>query len=630
MPFASPRPRHFTRDIVTVATLWLLAVLILGLAYQTRFPLSIRVGGDDLLYSFGYLHGFYPTQTADVGVYRFTDGAGQIDLWATGRQLPLQVSLDLNAWRPDRVGQVVISINNKDARQVANTGWKVHRRVVTDSRLLDSERLLVGLRSDTFVPNQYDPANQVKTPLGVAVESLELTPESASNANTGFPITTPAWGFVALVGLLASGAYLASVALGARRRLASGLAIFIILLFSVIVAFYRISLQAYFVPIAAGAVGLVLTWSMVQAPGRRRLLTILLASCVMLLALVPRLSVFSNLPLDGDEHIYVPAGAHYSEAILSGDWSEIVHFQGNAEHPIFVKLLYGSAMAASRWFDGAWSDLESARAVSVAASMLLVALLTSFNPMGAALLAIHSIEIKYSSEAYLEAIPALTAALAVIAFERSRSDDTPARSDTLPALLRGRRDKRWLYVSAVLLGITAASKYIYAIAGFAIALFLIWEYRRRPVYILLYGLIAFGVFFLADPILWPDPIRRLLASLAFHEQASQSEFVLSYNRPWWWQVTFLSRLAEWNPGIPYFSPDTFTFFAGFLGLVSLARRSKVYLAWFCAALLFLLLWSTKWEQYSLTLITPLSMSAGYGLTDALAWIGGKIRLLSAR
>jgi hypothetical protein len=599
--------RGILKDLFSAAALFVLAALTLSLAYQTRFPLRIGLGGGDVLYEYQYLHGFFPSQTGDNRSYRFTNGDGEITLLALGRQSSTEIALDLNAWRPDRVGQVELSLNGKQIRRIANAGWKIQRISITNPQLLNSDYLSIGIHSDTFVPAQYYRTSGISEALGVAVESLTITPQSRHNENGGIPLTNPAWGFVIAVAILSSSAFLASVTLGSPRRFAVTQSLIILLFFTVLVAFFRISVQAYLIPIAALVTGASLTWNVIKRDKTRDSIIILMLSFLLLLALVPRLGILENAPLDGDEQVYVPVSAHYADALVNGKWSELVDYQVNAEHPVFVKLLYGGAIAVARELALGWSDVTSARSVAVGASGLLVAFLASLNPMAAALLAIHSIQIKYSSEAYLEAVPALTAALSVVLFERSRAGN-----------------KGWMYLSAALLGITAASKYIYAIGGLAVAPVLLWEDRHKPLQILFYGLVAAAFFFLADPILWNDPVRHLVDSFAFHESVSQSGLVQSYNRPWWWEVAFLSGLSQWNPGIPYFSPDTLTFIAGFLGLPSLGKRSRVYLLWFGVALLFLLLWSTKWEQYSLTCITPLALAAGYGITDAMSFIRKRV------
>jgi hypothetical protein len=60
---------------------------------------------------------------------------------------------------------------------------------------------------------------------------------------------------------------------------------------------------------------------------------------------------------------------------------------------------------------------------------------------------------------------------------------------------------------------------------------------------------------------------------------------------------------------------------GLLGLPALAWRSRLYVAWFLVGVVFVSLWEAKWEQYAMVIATPLCLSAGYGVTDLLAWLG---------
>src|SRR6185295_15579914 len=118
-----------------------------------------------------------------------------------------------------------------------------------------------------------------------------------------------------------------------------------------------------------------------------------------------------------------------------------------------------------------------------------VALLVLLNPFAGLFFALHTIQGQFGALTYLEALPAFTSTLAIVAFDRAP-----------------RHGRRWLLLSAVMLGLTAASKYIYLVAGLAILPFLLWRYRRQPLLILLFGIITCGAFLVTNPILWDDPI----------------------------------------------------------------------------------------------------------------------------
>jgi len=97
----------------------------------------------------------------------------------------------------------------------------------------------------------------------------------------------------------------------------------------------------------------------------------------------------------------------------------------------------------------------TARMVSVVLGSLLVLVIALANPLVGLLLAVHTYSIKYTAQVYLEALPFLLSALAVFAYLRSE-----------------RKKKGWLVLSGVLLGLTAGSKYVYALVG--IVIFLDW------------------------------------------------------------------------------------------------------------------------------------------------------------
>jgi hypothetical protein len=81
--------------------------------------------------------------------------------------------------------------------------------------------------------------------------------------------------------------------------------------------------------------------------------------------------------------------------------------------------------------------------------------------------------VKYTSQAYLEAVPGLFALLAVLAFERARRGASGAGQGAPFQLVP-------LALSGALLGLTAAGKYPYGmVAGLAFLPFLLWYARAR-------------------------------------------------------------------------------------------------------------------------------------------------------
>ena len=249
---------------------------------------------------------------------------------------------------------------------------------------------------------------------------------------------------------------------------------------------------------------------------------------------------------------------------------------------------------------------RSLAAVLGAAQAGLIAVV---NPMAGWFLAIQTTEIKFTSMAYLEALPALAIVVSVLAYERFRRT-----ARTL-----------WLCLSAVGLGMAVASKFIYVAGGLTVALFLLWEERKRPRHILTYGVVAVAVFAIASPYFWSDPLGRLQEMVGFHMSSSQRDYVTQLNRPWWYLWPVLATPALIYAPIYEYPPfyvmacDGLIFALGLLGLPSLTRRSPLYRAWFVAGMIFLALWSAKWERSAMIVATPLCMSAGCLVSDVLQW-----------
>jgi sugar lactone lactonase YvrE len=237
------------------------------------------------------------------------------------------------------------------------------------------------------------------------------------------------------------------------------------------------------------------------------------------------------------------------------------------------------------------------RVITVVFGTLQVLVLSLVNPLAGALLAIHTMAVKYTAEIYLEAVPAFAVTASFLAYDRVRR--------------QGDRTAGWrFWLSAALLGMAAASKYPYAAVGLAMVPFIVWQHRRRPWNILLYTLLALGVFFALNPLLWPDPVGRLLDSLRFHGAYTQSAEVARYDHPWWQPIRWMRGAGVWHPGVFWFPFDLFIFLASLVGLPFLTRRNRLFLAWFVTGWAILFLWPTKWPQYTLVVTPAICLSVG--------------------
>ena len=336
---------------------------------------------------------------------------------------------------------------------------------------------------------------------------------------------------------------------------------------------------------------------------------------IALLALALRWRAVLMLPVDYDEPIYLDAAAQYRSAIAARDWPRLLANQHTMEHPSLVKLIY--ALGSLLRGDGD-EGLATARTISLLFGVLQVTLLSSLSPLAGFFLAIHTMAIKYTSQAYLEALPAFSSLLAVVAYERSTNQkSTPTR---------------WLILSAIALGVTAASKYPYLVTALVIAPLLAWRNRRRLRVVALFSGLALVTFFVLDVQIWVDPIGRLRESLLFHPVYSQSQHEVRRLLPWWQQLYYLSHSIPWHPGVFLLSWDTLIFALTLVGIPLLCRRRPVYVLWLLLGVGVLLLWPTRWPQYSLIVGAPLCLSAGTLVTAGVEWLDqhtGIVRTLRA-
>ncbi len=413
-----------------------------------------------------------------------------------------------------------------------------------------------------------------------------------------------------------------------------------------------------------------------------RLLTVL---AVALIAWQMESRAIALLPIDYDEDDYLRAGQLYANDFHAGNLADLLNDNYRPEHPQLTKILYGIVLtqlpqAAPPPAVPSTANpnpmlprnrLDLLRDTAGLFGVLEVAAIAIVSPLAGLLLATDSWQIKYTSEVMLEAVPAFFSLLAVLLY---------ALSD--------RKRRRWLIASGVALGLAAAGKYLYAIAG--IAILLDWLAATRPAIDLQasqpvlrtalrwirpiagWGLLSLAVFFLANPYLWPDPIGRLAGSIAFHwnytnnapeiQQAGypmgQQLIWLVQSVPWspqafvvridfWlalllvlavpqaWQsqrvyapllVIAAAMLIVWNPSDLMTRLDLWIAILAVLGLPALWHERRVYALWLLLGVGFLIVWPTKWPQYLLIVTAPLSLSAATALRVTIGgWIAEQLR-----
>ena len=354
------------------------------------------------------------------------------------------------------------------------------------------------------------------------------------------------------------------------------------------------------------------------------LLKILAIIAITIMAWSLRSRAVNLLPVDYDEDDYLRAAQQFTQLIRMKDWVGFQETNYRAEHPPLSKIFVGfsllSAPEAPLIPDRPTSAdpdkflpmelLLAARTIGAVFGTITVALLALINPVGGLLLAFHTFTIKYDSQVMLEALPALTSLIVVMAYLQSKKQ---------------KNKTGWLIVSAIFLGLTAASKYLYCLV--AIAILIDWfldakqekDTRRFLRDIMLWGIIALVIFFVADPYLWPDPIGRLKDSVLYHAAyATGASEVQGANYPIWQPFVWLSMSpSAWHDKVFLISPDLLITILGAFGLARLWKKERVYVLWLGIAIFFLLLWPTKWPQYILILTAPLSLAAAE--TIGLGW-----------
>jgi ABC-type sugar transport system permease subunit len=330
------------------------------------------------------------------------------------------------------------------------------------------------------------------------------------------------------------------------------------------------------------------------------------------------------LPVDFDEDDYLRAAQQYAGLISSGDWKGFTETNYRPEHPPLAKIIFGisilslpeESLIPDQPTDANPNQylpkdiLHNARVASAIFGTIESLLLAIINPLAGLFLAIHTFTIKYTSQVMLEAFPAFTSLATVLCYVRYKHKKV---SITNSKQLNG-----WLIASAIFLGLTAASKYLYCVVG--IAILIDWFLSRKDdpgakrffPSVVMWGIIALLVFFFADPYLWPAPIERLKESILFHTSYSQSAHVQQTGWPFWQPLIWLAQSCPWHPGVFVVAIDLIISILAIIGVSRLWAKERVYGFWLAIAIFFLLIWPTKWPQYILILTAPLSIAAAEG------------------
>ncbi len=347
---------------------------------------------------------------------------------------------------------------------------------------------------------------------------------------------------------------------------------------------------------------------------------------VVAIAWTLRWHAVTTLNVDYDEDDYLRAAQQYAALIRSGDWRGFMETNYRPEHPPLAKIIFGfsilPAPEAALISDRPTSanpdqslpkeQLRDARTANAVLGTLTMALVALVNPLAGLFLAAHAFTIKYVSQVMLEALPSFTSLAMVLCYLQWKKKGLT-------------KINGWIIASAIFLGLTAASKYIYCVIGIAILIdwFLTCREKDRlkdffPL-ALLWGLLAMIVFFAADPYLWPAPLARLKESVFYHlAYSTGASEVQRANLPFYQSLVYLSTSPAalgWQPSAFPVALDTPILILAVFGLVSLWNKQRLYVLWLGIAFLFLFFWPAKWAQYVLVVTAPLSLAAAEGLLN---------------
>lgn len=323
------------------------------------------------------------------------------------------------------------------------------------------------------------------------------------------------------------------------------------------------------------------------------------------LALILRLHAAQVLPTDNDEPDYLRAAEVYAQHIAAGDFNGIINEQTNYEHPPMTKIVFGIIMYSDHDYTQVVRRTETnirdhhQRMFSAIIGALTAAVVALVSPLAGLLVAFNAWHIRYTSETMLEALPCLFSGLMLLILRRSGFN----------------RDK-YFWLAAILLGLTAAGKYIYAVVGFAALIWLLSRDRRSWKFIIAWIGVALLAFYVADPALWPDPLSRLWASLTFNIHYTTTTTVTSSGYSWFQPFVWLVTEPTSPPNHFHTYPLPLNALIAVLTLSALPwlwRKERLLFWWIAVDLFFLLLWPTKWSQYILILTVPMALAAALWL-----------------
>lgn len=334
---------------------------------------------------------------------------------------------------------------------------------------------------------------------------------------------------------------------------------------------------------------------------KKYFIRILLVILIAILGMFLRWHALNMIGPDMDEENYVSIAKEYSELLKKGNLNGIIEYKTNIEHPVFLKLSYGLGLLIAEKIgyncEGCNQDLFVTRIVSTAFTVPHLVIISAISPAAGLLFAISSLQIKYSVETMFDGASSFFATLAFVLF------------------IFRYKNKYFIYLSALIFGFAFASKYTSittAITIFVMMVYYIAKKKMKAREMLFFILISVIVFFMLDPILWNNPIVVFKKSILYHASYMNGEHVKEVNLPFYMPILYFiqGKINEWNPGAFYINADLIIFVLGIIGLPFLYFRIKPIFIWYMINFVCLLIYPTKWPQYTLILIPAVTISGG--------------------
>ncbi len=375
------------------------------------------------------------------------------------------------------------------------------------------------------------------------------------------------------------------------------------------------------------------------------LVDLLLVLGVVVSALIPRILLALQLDVVTDEVVYILGGKVYLPLLkILPKYS--LQWQYNYEHPPFVKILIGSAIAINAAIGHPLGELFAARIPSILFGTLLVVMIFLLGraPFGrviallaALCLAVSPWLVYFSALAYLDMT---MTALISIAF----------------LLVWHAIHRPWLYLLiALLVGLATASKYTAVLAIPGMVLYTLYyflgirwripkaERPRVPWLWWIAALILAPLVFLAsDPAVWPSPLRLLDHSFNFemnHSIRGHLTFIAGHYALHVPQWSILYIIAVKISAFVTISALLFVFIAIIQQVRFYLPRSKVsaqaasssaFLAiWLLSILgMFSLLNIVVGTHYHLPIAAPVALAGAFGLATLLRYRRGQLFVLA--